>query len=265
MQKEIIETKQVTFQRDGRNILQKVDWRVSPGEHWVILGLNGSGKTSLLKIVTGYEWPTKGTVDVLGNRFGRTNLPELRKSIGWVSASLDEQFLKRASDTALEVVLSGKHASIGIYEAVNDQEVFRAEKLLEEMKMADFADRPFVKLSQGEKRRVIIARALMPDPEILILDEPCNGLDVFAKEQLLTTIQRMAVQKGGPTLLYVTHQLEEVIPAITHALLINHGKIVAAGEKEKTLTDSLMTETFQVPVEIEWRASRPWLKIKSTL
>ncbi|WP_035427271.1 MULTISPECIES: ABC transporter ATP-binding protein [Sediminibacillus] len=265
MQKEIIKTRKITFQRDGRKILQEVDWQVSSGEHWVILGLNGSGKTSLLKIVTGYEWPAQGTVDVLGNRFGRTNLPELRKSIGWVSSAVDEQFLNRADDTALEVVLSGKHASIGIYEKVDNQDVLRAEQLLDEMQMADFAGHPFVKLSQGEKRRVIIARALMPEPKILILDEPCNGLDIYAKEQLLTTVQKMAVQKGGPTLLYVTHQLEEVIPAVTHGLLINQGRVVAAGEKAKTLTDSRLMETFQVPLEVEWRESRPWLKIKSTL
>ncbi|WP_053217567.1 ABC transporter ATP-binding protein [Virgibacillus senegalensis] len=262
---EVIKAKQIIFQREGRKILLEVDWQVCTGQHWVILGLNGSGKTSLLKIVTGYEWPTQGTVDVLGNRFGKTNLPELRKSIGWVSSSLDEQFFRRPTDTALEVVLSGKHASIGIYEAINDQDVWRAVNLLRQFQVADFADRPFGNLSQGEKRRVMIARALMPEPEMLILDEPCNGLDIYAKEQLLAAIQKMAFQEGGPTLLYVTHQLEEVIPAISHALLMKKGNVVAAGEKKETLTSSLLSETFQIPVEIEWRESRPWLQIKSTL
>lgn len=265
MEEKIISVDNVVFQREGRKILYDVSWHVSPEEHWVIAGLNGSGKTSLLKIITGYQWATKGDVSVLGNLFGKTNLPELRKSIGWVSASLDEQLFSRSADTALEIVLSGKHASIGLYEEITKQDIRRAEMLLDELNMMELADKSISQLSQGEKRRVVIARALMPKPKILILDEPCNGLDVYAKEQVLSTIQAMAGQENGPTLVYVTHQLEEVIPAISHALLLHEGKVVAAGEKHETLTGELLTKTFQLPVSIEWKDDRPWLRIKSEL
>lgn len=265
MDGDVISIEGVVFQREGRKILDDINWNVSHGDHWVIVGLNGSGKTSLLKIVTGYQWATKGTVHVLGNRFGRTNIPELRKSIGWVSSSLDEQLLSRTGDSSLEIVLSGKYASIGLYEKVTQEDVDLAESLLEQLDMHEFADKLFVHLSQGEKRRIAIARALMAAPDILILDEPCNGLDVYAKEKLLSTIQRMTKRTEGPTLLYVTHQLEEVIPAISHALLIRDGKKVAGGKKEETLTPDLLQETFRVPVSVEWKGGRPWLQIEAQL
>lgn len=265
MQENIISIDDVTFQREGRKILNDLNWKVYAGEHWVIVGLNGSGKTSLLKIITGYQWATKGTVHVLGNRFGRTNIPELRKTIGWVSSSLDEQLLSRGGDSSLEIVLSGKYASIGLYDKVTAEDIKQAESLLEQLNMLDFADKLFVHLSQGEKRRIAIARALMAEPKILILDEPCNGLDVYAKEKLLSTIQNMAKREEGPTLLYVTHQLEEVIPAISHALLIRDGKKVADGKKEEALTPELLEATFQVPVSIEWKSGRPWLQVEAQL
>lgn len=265
MRGDIISVEGVIFQRKGRKILDGIDWNVFRGEHWVIVGLNGSGKTSLLKILTGYQWATKGSVHVLGNRFGKTNLPELRKTIGWVSSSLDEQLVSRAHDSALEVVLSGKYASIGLYEKVTNEEIEQAEDLLSQLNMDGFADTLFVNLSQGEKRRVAIARALMTKPELLILDEPCNGLDVYAKEKLLSTIQSMAVKKDGPTLLYVTHQLEEVVPAISHSLLLREGRKVAAGEKKQVLTAELLEETFSIPVSINWKDERPWLQIEARL
>jgi iron complex transport system ATP-binding protein len=259
----VVSLKNVSWQREGKPILHNISWNVTPNEHWVILGLNGSGKTSILQLLMGYQWASKGEIHVLDLKFGQANIPELRKSIGWISASIDDRYAARGSDTALEVVLSGKHASIGIYDEITSEDVSEAILLLQELKIEQLSGQRFSSLSQGEKRRVIIARALMAKPKILILDEPCNGLDIFSREQLLETIQSLAETKGGPTLLYVTHHIEEVVPAISHALLINNGSIVAKGEKQSTLTKENLEKTFQLPLRLKWEEERLWVSIQS--
>lgn len=148
----VIELEEVTWKREQNNILSRISWSVKKGEHWAILGLNGSGKTSLLKIITGYQWPTKGKISVLGHLFGKTNIPELRKSIGWVSSSLEEKFHSRPNDSVLEVVLSGKNASVGLYEEINEEDIKKANNLLQQFRIESLADRAFYSLSQGEKR-----------------------------------------------------------------------------------------------------------------
>ncbi|WP_332694997.1 ABC transporter ATP-binding protein [Halalkalibacter lacteus] len=263
MTEKVVSLKNVTWKRDGNAILHNITWDVERHEHWVILGLNGSGKTSILNLLTGYQWASIGEVHVLGQKFGQTNIPELRKSIGWVSSSVDERYATRGRDTALEVVLSGKHASIGLYEEITEADTQRAKQLLGQLKIDTLADQRFTTLSQGQKRRVIIARALMASPRLLILDEPCNGLDLYSREQLLETIQYLATTKEGPTLLYVTHHIEEVVPAISHALLLNSGTIVAKGDKHSTLTETNLEETFQLPVSINWKDERLWVSLKS--
>lgn len=259
----VIEMEEITWKREQNTILNGVSWSVQKGEHWAILGLNGSGKTSLLKIITGYQWPTKGKVSVLGHLFGKTNIPELRKSIGWVSSSLEEKFHTRPSDSVLEVVLSGKNASVGLYEEIKEEDVKKAEELLDQFRISYLADRAFFSLSQGEKKRTMIARALMPSPKLLILDEPCNGLDLYSKEELLSTIENMSQSPEGPTLLYVTHHIEELMPSFTHALLINRGNIVAAGPKKTVLTEELLSKTFCLPLSLDWEDQRPWIHVKS--
>ncbi|MDQ0216941.1 ABC transporter ATP-binding protein [Peribacillus cavernae] len=258
----VISVKNIDWKRNGKQILNEVSWDVQMGEHWALLGLNGSGKTSLLKVITGYQWPNSGEVSVLEKRFGKTNIPELRKSIGWVSASLDDQFQTRLSDTTLEIVLSGKFASIGLYEEITEGDVERGKQLLEQFKIRHLADQSITSLSQGEKRKAMIARALMASPRLLILDEPCNGLDIYSKEELLSTIEEMIAAPDGPTLLYVTHHIEEIVPSISHALLINSGNVIAKGDKKTTLTESLLEKTFNVPMSLEWENERPWIRIK---
>jgi iron complex transport system ATP-binding protein len=260
--KHVVSLQNVMWKREGKTILDQISWDVKTGQHWVILGLNGSGKTSILNLLIGYQWASKGDIMVLGQKFGQTNIPELRKSIGWVSVSVDERYAGRGSVSALEVVISGKYASIGLYEEVSANDIREANELLSELRIGHLAKQPFMKLSQGEKRRVIIARALIAQPKILILDEPCNGLDMFSREQLLETIEQLTSVEGGPTLLYVTHHIEEVVPTISHALLINNGKIVAQGAKHQTLTESNLEKTFQLPVTIKWEDDRPWVSIK---
>ncbi|MFF2290021.1 ABC transporter ATP-binding protein [Peribacillus butanolivorans] len=262
----VISLKNINWKRNGNQILNGVSWEVQTGEHWALLGLNGSGKTSLLKMITGYQWPNSGgEVSVLGNIFGKTNIPELRKSIGWVSSSLDQEYQSRPNDTALEVVLSGKFASIGLYEEITENDVKKANKLLDQFRIKHLSNQFIQSLSQGEKRKAMIARGLMSSPRLLILDEPCNGLDIYSKEELLTTIEDLTAAPNGPTILYVTHHIEEIVPSITHALLINSGNVIAKGDKKNTLTESLLEKTFRVPITLEWDNDRPWIRIKSML
>lgn len=202
----VISLKNINWKRNGNQILNGVSWEVQTGEHWALLGLNGSGKTSLLKMITGYQWPNSGgEVSVLGNIFGKTNIPELRKSIGWVSSSLDQEYQSRPNDTALEVVLSGKFASIGLYEEITENDVKKANKLLDQFRIKHLSNQFIQSLSQGEKRKAMIARALMSSPRLLILDEPCNGLDIYSKEELLTTIEDMTLLHRTAQPFYMLH------------------------------------------------------------
>lgn len=247
-------------------ILQNVSWNVHKGEHWALLGLNGSGKTSLLQMILGYEWPNRGgKISVFGETFGQTNIPELRKSIGWVSSSFDERYQTRPNDTVLEVILSGKHASVGLYEEITEDDKKHAQYLMTLFRIDKFADVPIRLLSQGEKRKTMIARALMAKPKLLILDEPCNGLDLYTREQLLSTIESVSQEEDGPTVIYVTHHIEEIVSSISHVILLHNGQVVAQGEKKATLTEENLEKTFQLPVSIDWVDERAWVKVNKQL
>lgn len=260
----IIEIKNASWQRKNEQILQNIDWTVKRGEHWAMVGANGAGKTALLNIITGYMWPTTGEVTVLGKQFGDYDLRELRKSIGWVSSALFERFNRfRASEQTLNVVLSGKFASIGIYENISEKDRQEAYDLLAFFDCAHLADKPFNVLSQGEKQRTLLARAWMTKPKLLILDEPCTGLDLLARETVLQTVDRLANASDGPTILYVTHHVEEIIPLFTHALLLKDGRLIASGEKKLTITSDRLSELFDVPVDLTWQSGRPWVKLET--
>ena len=260
MMNQVVSLKNVSYQRGKKEILQDIDWTIQQNEHWGILGLNGSGKTSLLNIVSGYRFPSSGEVTVLGNLFGKTNLPELRKEIGLVSSSLDRfaQFFN--TETVERVVVSGKFASFGLYEQVAPADWEKADALLENLRLLALKGKPYQQLSEGEKRRVLIARALMSEPNMLILDEPCSGLDILSREQLLRVMEDI-VNKGCH-IIYVTHHIEELVKEITHVLLLKDGKIVAAGPKEEVLQDEHLSETYSVPVTVRWEEERPWLAVR---
>ena len=257
--KEIVSFKDVLFQRGDREILKDVNWCIQQNEHWGILGLNGSGKTSLLNIMSGFNFPSSGEVSVLGNLFGKTNLPELRKEIGFVSSSLD-RFAEYYSKEKIErVVVSGKFASFGIYEQVENEDWEKANSLLESLQLTYLKGKPYQQLSEGEKRRVLIARALMSDPKMLVLDEPCSGLDILSREQFLQSLD--GVMGNGCHIVYVTHHIEELVPGISHVLLLKDGKVVAQGPKEDVVSDNLLSETYRIPVNVQWREARPWLVV----
>ncbi|MED1723910.1 ABC transporter ATP-binding protein [Brevibacillus parabrevis] len=255
----IIDVNQVTWQRDDTTILKNIDWQVQENEHWCLVGLNGSGKTSLLKIICGYTWPTKGQVSVLGDLYGTVDLREVRKSIGWVSTALIAQLHEH--ETAFRVILSGREATIGLYSVPSEADGQKAQELLETFGCAELRDRPFSALSQGERQKILISRALMASPRLLILDEPCTGLDLLSREQLLSMIEQIAKQPEGPTLLYVTHHIEEILPCFTHTLLLKAGEVERAGRTDEVLTAEGLTRFFGVPVNITRSQGRSWVSL----
>jgi len=255
----VILVEQLDWWREDRHILKNINWQVKKHEHWAVLGLNGSGKTTLLQMVAGYLWPSKGQITVLGNRYGQCDLRQVRKSIGWVSSALEERV--PPGEKVREVVISGKFASFGLYEQWGDDEVRQAEQLLRQFQCEHLADARFGRLSEGERQKVLIARALMAEPQLLILDEPCNGLDLYAREQLLKAIDQLARQPQGPTILYVTHHIEEILPVFQYALLMADGAILSKGKKEFVLTAKNLTSAYRVPIDVQWRSGRVWPQV----
>lgn len=253
----VIEMHGVSWHRGEHLILDGINWHVASGEHWAILGLNGSGKTTLLNMVNGYIWPSKGTVSVLGNRFGRVDIRELRKQIGWVSSALQERLYSR--DTTQNVVISGKYASIGLYDQITDEDINFARNLMERLDCLHVFDRPYQTCSQGEKQKVLIARALMAKPRLLILDEATNGLDFISREALLSSITQLAQEPDAPTFLFATHHIEEIPPIFNRTLLLQRGRVFEAGATQDVLTSARLSAFFEMPVEVRWQNERAWV------
>ncbi|HQF40656.1 MAG TPA: ATP-binding cassette domain-containing protein [Opitutaceae bacterium] len=245
--------------RGRTTILAGLDWTVRRGEHWVILGSNGAGKSSLLAALTGYLTPSGGEIEVLGRHFGRSDWRELREHIGLVGAGM--QRLIDPSTTAFETVLGGYRAMINPWGRFPALARRRAHRLLRRDGLAAIADRPWQQLSEGERQRTLLARAQMAHPRLLILDEPCAGLDPVAREAFLTSLARLARARGGPGLVLVTHHVEEIVPGFTHALLLREGTVLAAGPLGRTLTAAKLTAAFDHPVRVHRRAGRWQLRV----
>ena len=247
----------------GAVILDGVDWVVSPGDRWVIVGANGSGKTSLLRLAGAQSRPSMGTVDVLGERLGRTDLRELRRRIGVASAAISEQL--RPALSAHDTVVTARHGALEPWWHDYDADDHaRADELLDAMGCAAFAQRPLATLSQGERQRVLLARALMPRPGLLLLDEPAAGLDLPAREGLVARLAVLTADATAPPMVLVTHHVEEIPPGTSHALLLRRGRLVASGAIDATLTAEALSDAFELPVRVEHRdgqwaawASRP--------
>jgi iron complex transport system ATP-binding protein len=239
---------EVSFVRRRRLILDRINWRIAPGSHWVLLGANGSGKTTLLQLLAGYLWPSEGRLTVLGHPFGRVDLRELRRSIGWVGSFLQAQI--PPAQLPLDLVVSGKYASLGLFAQPTAEDHRQALELAAQLHCAHVLETPYGMLSQGEKQRFLLARALIHQPRLLILDEPCAGLDLPAREQLLQTLERLGRGPHGPTMILVTHHLEEIMPVWSHVLLLKQGRCVAQGEKEAVLVSDLLTAAFEFPLTV---------------
>jgi iron complex transport system ATP-binding protein len=248
------------IERGGTMILRTVDWRVERGQHWVILGANGSGKTSLLSALTGYLMPTAGEISLLGETYGHTDWRELRKKIGLVSSSIRQMMAD--DEPALETVASGKYAMIDFWGRITRAEKAQAMKLLKQVECAYLAERPWRVLSQGERQRVLIGRALMARPRVLILDEPCAGLDPAAREHFLDFIERLGGRKNSPTLIFVTHHVEEIMPVFSHVLMLKQGNVLAAGEKRKTMNSRNLSGAFGVRITLQAARGRYGLRVR---
>ncbi len=257
----IVELSKICMQRDDQQILTDIDWRIQKSEHWALLGANGSGKTSLLKVIAGYEWPTSGSVQVLGEKFGQTDLRELRKRIGWVSSALLHWLPD--SETALSIVASGIEASIGLWREFTDSEFEKAGQALQVLGGQSIMTKPYRVLSQGERQRVLIARALVNRPALMVLDESCGGLDPFARERFLHDLAQFAETPDCPTLIFVTHHIEEIPSFISHAMLIKNGRPLGQGRIETVCTARLLSEAFGCPCELHRENGRYQLRITS--
>ena len=258
--KPVLEVTGLRVERGRTAILRGVDWRVAPGEHWVILGANGSGKTSLLKALTGFLSPTSGEISVLGQRYGASDWRELRIHIGVVTTSFTAAI--PPAEVALDTVISGKFAQLDLWHAGTRADRVAAKKLLRFVGLTRIADREWAFLSQGERQRVLIARALMARPRLLILDEPCAGLDPVAREKFLAFIDKLARARRHARpesvegLVLVTHHVEEITPAFTHVLLLRAGRVVAAGPRAAVLSSAQLSATFGRRLRLAQRHGR---------
>jgi iron complex transport system ATP-binding protein len=243
----VVELSKVHVALGGNQIIRGIDWRVNRGENWVVVGPNGAGKTTLLLLINGYLWPSLGTAKILGKQFGDVDLRDLRKSIGLVSPYMDDWFQE---ERTLDVVASGASASARLWKSPNQKELRRAATLLRNVGCAEHARKKFRELSQGEKRRISIARALMGEPRLITLDEPCAGLDLSGRETFLSTLSKIA-REGARSMVYVTHRIEEIPRGFTHALLLKRGKVVRKGELDKVLTGENLSRCFGVDVKVK--------------
>jgi iron complex transport system ATP-binding protein len=258
----VIAISQLRVERDAV-ILDSIDWTVQRGQHWAILGANGSGKTSLLSTLTGYMPLTAGVISMLGETYGRSDWRELRKRVGIVSSSVHQ--MMAGHETTLGTVISGRHAMIGMWGEIRADERAQALKILRQVEAESIRERPWRVLSQGERQRVLIGRALMARPQLLILDEPCAGLDPVAREHFLQFLERLARSPTAPTLVLVTHHVEEITPAFSHVLILRDGRVLAEGTKSKVLTSGTLSRAFNAPLKLRQRRGRYSLAVNPSV
>ncbi|WP_420620566.1 ABC transporter ATP-binding protein [Candidatus Poriferisocius sp.] len=245
----------VGFTRDKRPILADVDWKVASDQRWVVLGANGSGKTSLLRIAALYEHPTTGSVEVLGQRLGEVDVRRLRHRVGFVSPALAQML--RPHLKAVDVVMTARHGALEPWwHDYTDDDRERAALLLEQLGAGGLGDRTIATLSSGERQRVQIARSLMTDPGLVLLDEPASTLDLGGREMLVTDFTRLAADPAAPPLVMVTHRTEEIPASFTHVLLLREGRVLAQGPLEEVLTSDSLSACFGLPLELEHRNGR---------
>ena len=259
--REVLDLIGVGVDRDGNTLLDDVTWTVREGERWVVLGPNGAGKTTLMQIAGARMHPSRGSVSILGETLGKVDLFELRPRVGLSSAAFAESLPPQ--EKVADVVLTAAYAIAGRWREQYDQtDHRRSTDLLAAFGVAHLADRTFGTLSEGERKRVQLARSLMTDPEIVILDEPAAGLDLGGRETLVRDLSELAGDKRSPVLVLVTHHVEEIPPGFTHALLLRQARVVAAGPVEETITADTLTATFDVPLDVEHLGNRYMARLR---
>jgi iron complex transport system ATP-binding protein len=251
----VLELAGVTVRRGQATLIENIDWTVEEDERWVVLGPNGAGKTTLLQVASAQIHPTSGVAGILGEVLGTVDVFELRPRIGLTSAALAERIPR--AERVHDVVVSASYGVIGRWrEHYDELDHVRAEELLTEVGADLLTDRTFGTLSEGERKRVQIARALMTDPELLLLDEPAAGLDLGGREDLVSTLSVLAMDEMSPATVLVSHHVEEIPPGFTHALLLRAGRVVAAGPLERVLTEEVVSATFGMPLTLRYEDGR---------
>ena len=247
----------VTLVREGRAILNNISWKVGANERWVVLGRNGCGKSTLMKIASLYLHPSSGDVEVLGEKLGRADVRSLRKRIGVASSGMADQL--RSDLIATDVVMTAKNAALEpwwhTYDGADHQ---RALDCLDRMEIGRLAERSFATLSSGEKQRVLLARTLMPQPGLLLLDEPTAGLDLAGREDLVRTLGVLATGVDTPATVLVTHHVEEIPEGFTHVLMLREGEVLTSGPLEEVLNEANLSRCFEMPLGLERRHGRWW-------
>jgi iron complex transport system ATP-binding protein len=239
----------VSVTRDGKSILQNVSWQVSDSQRWVIIGPNGAGKTTLLRVAAAQIQPTTGNAEILGEKLGRTNVFELRTRVGFASSALVSRIPN--SESVLNAVMTASYAITGRWkETYEDIDERRARRVLSEWNLAEHADRAFGTLSDGEQKRVQLARSVMTDPELLLLDEPVASLDLGSREQTVSLLGEYASSSSAPAMVMVTHHLEEIPSGFSHALLLSAGSVVAQGEIDQVISSDRLSDTFGFALEV---------------
>ncbi|MCB0955518.1 MAG: ABC transporter ATP-binding protein [Ilumatobacter sp.] len=248
----VLRLHQVSFVRDGRTILAPLTWQIAAGQRWLVLGANGSGKTTLLRLASMYEHPSAGTVTVLGERLGRTDVRELRRRVGYMSAALAAEI--RPALRAIDVVRTAKYAALEPWwHRYTDEDDAAAMDRLERMGVAWAAERSLGTLSSGEQQRVLLARTLMNDPGVVLLDEPSARLDLGGREQLVEALAELTTDPTAAPLVLVTHHLDEVPPGMTHVLMLRDGEVVARGPIGTHLTAAAISRCFGMPLQLQRR------------
>ena len=252
---EILNLRDVTVRRGSNEILSNVNWQVAPGQRWIVMGANGAGKTSLMQVCSGFMHPTSGDAKILGYELGRTDVRELRTLVGISSAAVVA--LLPPEETVLDSILTSAYGISGRWRERYDQvDRDRAHDLMADWGLTSFAKRRIGTLSEGERKRVQIARALMCDPELLILDEPAAGLDVGGREDLISRLSNLASDENSPSLILVTHHVEEIPPNFTHALLLKSGQVSAQGDLNDVIASGPMSHAFGIPLDVEYGDQR---------
>lgn len=256
----VIKVKNLSCLSGSQYLLNNISWEVKKGDQWVVFGRNGCGKTTLLSIIAGYKSYHAGTLEVFGETFRADNVLSIRKRIGWISSSFFDKYYHQES--VLDIVLSSLSGALGVPFDVTNAQLAKAKRLLTDLGLQDKIHSTFDMLSKGERQHVLISRAFMTDPEILILDEPGTGLDVLARERLLATIKELAAERDT-TIIYVTHYPEEILPSFDKTLLLRNGAVYQIGATQDLFTSEVMTDFFNYPANINFTGGRYNFSIES--
>lgn len=256
----VLNIKDLTYRIGKRYLLNNINWQVKKGENWVIFGMNGSGKTTLLRTIAGFGNPTNGKIEAWGMCYTGENLCAIRRKIGFVSSSFFDNYYR--NEIAFHIVLSGMTGCLGLSHRLENSAVIRAKTLLKRLNMEKKMMQPFYELSKGERQKILIARALVTEPELLILDEPSTGLDVYAREQMFTLVRRLAVEQEIP-IIYVTHYTEEILDIFTQCIFLKQGRIYQQGKTKYLFTEDNLSNFLECPVTLQEEFGKYYVSINT--